>query len=160
VAVATCTQCGAQTAEATCEELFERLLALDHSRQPPWGPLHGVAVACFFLQHPDHPLAPHGRNDPRWAVLQAYLAGGQQALNAMIAVVRRRNSHRHRRRDDQDRPLFYAARPMPEHPAPTAFGTTIVDVAVDGSFPARGYELRVRAWAEGTFAAWAGYDGR
>jgi hypothetical protein len=78
----------------------------------------------------------------------------------MIAVVRRRNSHRHRRRDDQDRPLFYAARPMPEHPAPTAFGTTIVDVAIDGSFPARGYELRVRAWAEGTFAAWAGYDGR
>ncbi|WP_425293419.1 DUF5946 family protein [Micromonospora cremea] len=73
---------------------------------------------------------------------------------------RRRNSHRHRRRDDQDRPLFYAARPMPQRRAPAAFETTIVDVAVDGSFPARGYELRVRAWAERTFAAWADDDGR
>lgn len=49
---------------------------------------------------------------------------------------------------------------MPERPAPTVFGTTIVDVAMDGSFPAEGYELRVRAWADGTVAAWSGGDER
>jgi hypothetical protein len=43
------------------DELLGRLLALDHSRQPPWGPLHGVVVACHLLQQTDGPAA----DDPR-----------------------------------------------------------------------------------------------
>lgn len=46
-----CEECGALTIGATCAELFDRLLALDHSRQQPWGSLHGEAVACYFAQH-------------------------------------------------------------------------------------------------------------
>ncbi|MCK1817017.1 DUF5946 family protein [Streptomyces sp. XM4011] len=42
-----------------------------------------------------------------------------------------------------------------EGAAPTGFGVTIADVAVDGSFPAAGYEDRVRAWAGSTLAAWS-----
>ncbi|MEV4534499.1 DUF5946 family protein [Asanoa sp. NPDC049518] len=142
-------ECGAPQVPHSCGELFERLLALDHSRQPPWGPLHGVVVACFFLQHPAHPLAPQGRDDAGWAFLVAYQSGGQAGLHAMTDSARRRNSHRHR-----GSALFQAAVTFPEGPFPTSFGTTIVDVAVDGSFPAEGYEHRVEAWAKATFTAW------
>ena len=44
--------------ELTCGELFDRLLALDHSRRQPWGALHGEAVACYFLQHSRAKRAP------------------------------------------------------------------------------------------------------
>lgn len=53
-----CEDCGAATDEASCGDLFDRLLALDHGRREPWGPLHGEAVACYFAQHPNDPRAP------------------------------------------------------------------------------------------------------
>ncbi|SNT63289.1 hypothetical protein SAMN05421812_11546 [Asanoa hainanensis] len=133
----------------SCDELFERLLALDHSRQPPWGPLHGAAVACFFLQHPGHPLGPRGRNDFGWACLLAYRSGGQAALHAVTDLARRRNSHRHAGSE-----LFDVT--APEFASSTSFAVTITDVAVDGSFPADGYEKRLLAWADATYLAWTG----
>ncbi len=58
-------------------ELFERLLALDHSRQEPWGPLHGVVVACHRLQQAAEPV----RSDDQLVVqLQVYLDGGLPAV--------------------------------------------------------------------------------
>ncbi|GIF62102.1 hypothetical protein Ais01nite_01370 [Asanoa ishikariensis] len=147
-----CAECGSRQAPLSCDELFERLLALDHSRQPPWGPLHGVVVSCFFLQHPAHRLAPRGRKDAGWAFLLAYRSGGPAALEAVIHSARRRNSHRSHAGPE----LFHPAVPLPERPAPTSFGTTIADVAVDGSFPADGYDQRVSAWASATYAAWTG----
>lgn len=36
----------------SCAARFDRLLALDHSRQEPWGSRHGLAFAVFALQHP------------------------------------------------------------------------------------------------------------
>lgn len=153
----TCRQCGATSVGACCEELFERLLALDHSRRPPWGPLHGVAVACFFLQHPAHPLAPRGRNDRAWEFLHAYLAGGQQALDVATNAARAANSRGHRHRRPETR--HEGVPSVPRRDAPTAFATTIADVAVDGTFPADGYEERVRGWAEAIVAAWTSEPG-
>ncbi|MGW4463081.1 DUF5946 family protein [Micromonospora sp. NPDC004704] len=147
-----CGQCGADGSQAVCDELFERLLALDHSRQPPWGPLHGVAVACYFLQHPRHPLAP-GDPTASLALLHAYLSGGQPAVDAFVAQARRRNSHRYRGRDDRPAPQIVDPA-MAARPASRVFVTRIVDVAVDGSFPAPVYPDLVRSWAEATAAAW------
>ena len=50
-----CPQCGALFADATasCEEQFDKLLALDHSRVQPWGSRHGLAFSTFAMQHPD-----------------------------------------------------------------------------------------------------------
>jgi hypothetical protein len=50
-----CAQCGATFADATqnCEERFDTLLALDHSRVQPWGSRHGLAFSTFALQHPE-----------------------------------------------------------------------------------------------------------
>ena len=49
-----CAQCRAHyTSPAdSCESRFDSLLALDHSRQEPWGSRHGSAFAAFVLQHP------------------------------------------------------------------------------------------------------------
>ncbi|MFI9461173.1 DUF5946 family protein [Streptomyces xiamenensis] len=149
---ARCAACGAETAGASCEERFERLLALDHSQREPWGPLHGVVVACFLLQHPGHPLAGPGSPGPRLALLRAFLDGGRDGLRALTGALRRGNSHRRR-----GAPPWPGAEPEPpERPAPTAFGVTLADVAVDGGFPAAGHEERVRAWAADTLTALAG----
>src|ERR1051326_7998235 len=49
-----CVECGAEyeSDEDSCVARFDRLLALDHSRQEPWGSRHGQAFAAFALQHP------------------------------------------------------------------------------------------------------------
>ena len=49
-----CPQCGAKYDQASdsCAERFNALLALDHSRQEPWGSRHGSAFAAYTLQHP------------------------------------------------------------------------------------------------------------
>lgn len=50
----TCDECGARYAGAgdDCRARFHHLLALDHSRQEPWGSRHALAFAAFALQHP------------------------------------------------------------------------------------------------------------
>lgn len=148
--MSTCPECGA--AVASCDDLFQALLALDHSRQEPWGPLHGIAVACYLLQHGSR----LSRNDRavHWALLHAYLRGGRAAVAPMIERIRRLNSHRHGgrppRADD-----YPGAPPFPgAEPAPRRYATTIADVAVDGTFPAAGYEDRLRAWSAATIDAW------
>ncbi|UWM48762.1 DUF5946 family protein [Streptomyces carpaticus] len=148
--VVDCVACGAPGGGVECQELFERLLALDHARREPWGSLHGVVVACFLLQHPGHPLAGSGDHGPWWAMLRAYLDGGRDGLGALTQALRRSNSHRR-----HGRPQWPAVPAVREGAAPTGFGVTIADVAVDGSFPAAGYEDRVRAWAGSTLAAWS-----
>ena len=108
-----CSQCGASTALFSCTELFERLLALDHSRRRPWGPLHGVAVSCFFLQHPDHQLAPVGGNDVGWAIVHTYLDAGIPAVDIFTARIRRHGGDR-----DRHGPADLSAQRLPDGPRP------------------------------------------
>ncbi|MEU3372804.1 DUF5946 family protein [Streptomyces sp. NPDC006660] len=86
-----CSECGAPIPHS-CDELFHALLALDHSRQAPWGPLHGVSVSCFLLQHPSWLPADDGAT--AWALLRAYLEGGLDDVDQLVAQARRGNSHR------------------------------------------------------------------
>lgn len=49
-----CADCGA-TYDApgdSCQQRFDALLALDHSRREPWGSRHAIAFAVFAVQHP------------------------------------------------------------------------------------------------------------
>lgn len=138
----TCSECGT-TGEIPCTTLFDRLLALDHSRAEPWGPLHGVVVACYRLQHPAQ--LPEGP-EVLLELLRVFVAEGSAGARRFTEHRRRANSHRNRGRT-----------PAPHEPvavAPDGFLVTIGDVAVDGTFPAPGYEQRVRAWADTTLAAW------
>ncbi|TDB69403.1 DUF5946 family protein [Micromonospora sp. KC721] len=148
----TCAECGAPQIPRPCQDLFHELLALDHSGRAPWAPVHTVVVATFYLQH-SSPVAAAGRAT-HWAILQMYLRDGLDALLAAARQAVRRNSHRFggRRPTVDDYP---GGPPFPvAAPAPGRFTTTIVDVAVDGTFPPDGHEDRVRRWAAATVAAW------
>ncbi|GAA1682962.1 DUF5946 family protein [Fodinicola feengrottensis] len=129
---------------ATDEELFHALLALDHSRQPPWGPLHGAVVAAYVLQHETATRIP--RDDQRLETLRAFVGG---RLGEFTAGLVRRNSHR---RPPSAKRTASAELVGP----PRGFTVTIADVAVDGTFPADGYEDRLRAWATDVLSAWSG----
>lgn len=119
---------------------FEVLLALDHSRREPWGPLHAVAVACYRLQRTEVQIRS---DDPLIEILRAFLAGGRPSLVTAVARLRGAGMH---------------ASEGASLAVPAGFDMTILDVSVDGSFPAEGYEQRVRRWAATTLAAWAGTD--
>jgi hypothetical protein len=125
-----CPECGVPVSPRSCDDLFQELLALDHSRQAPWGPLHGIAVACFFLQHSSHRAG--AARALYWGMLHAYLRGGRAPQAG-------------------DYP---GAPPFPDAEPPRSYATTIADVAVDGSFPAAGHKDRVRSWAADTTSAW------
>ena len=76
---ARCSECGAMYALVSdgCSARFERLLALDHSRQEPWGSRHGQAFAAFALQHP---LVYASSLDLAWLALhRIYVMGDSPA---------------------------------------------------------------------------------
>ncbi|MFF4284301.1 DUF5946 family protein [Streptomyces sp. NPDC001633] len=147
-----CPECGhrASMESRSCDELFHLLLALDHARQAPWGPLHGVSVACFLFQHPSRLPADEGAM--AWALLHAYLEGGLQEVNQLVGQARRGNSHRGK----NARPRVSRDVALPPRDAPPSrFAVTIEEVAVDGTFPAEGFPERVTAWAAATVDAWS-----
>lgn len=146
-----CIECGGQ-GTAGCAELFDRLLALDHSRQPPWGPLHSVAVACYRLQHES--ALPLVDRTHMLALAHAYVDGGELSLRALTDRITRANSHRARTAGRPMLPEFADFVALAEVAAPRVFAYTIADVALDGGFPADGYAERIRAWAEAALAAW------
>jgi hypothetical protein len=134
----------------SCGDLFHTLLALDHARQAPWGPLHGVSVSCFLFQHPSR--LPVDGGATAWALLHAYLEGGLDEVNRLVGRARRGNSHRVGGKPSQV--AREAALPRRDAP-PSRFSVTIEDVAVDGTFPAEEFEARVKAWAAATVDAWS-----
>ncbi|WP_411138469.1 DUF5946 family protein [Streptomyces sp. C10] len=145
-----CAECGVSVGPRSCGDLFHALLALDHERQAPWGPLHGVSVSCFLFQHPSRLPADGGAR--AWALLHAYLEGGLSEVNRLVGRARRGNSHRVT--GMSSRVACEAALPQRDAPPPR-FSVTIEDVAVDGTFPAEEFTERVRAWAAATVDAWS-----
>ncbi|MGX1611288.1 DUF5946 family protein [Streptomyces celluloflavus] len=145
-----CAECGAAVGSRACGDLFHVLLVLDHERQAPWGPLHGVSVSCFLFQHPSRLPADDGAM--AWALLHAYLEGGLDEVNQLVGRARRGNSHRVK--GVPSRVACEAVLPRRDAP-PARFSVTIEDVAVDGTFPAEEFAERVRAWAGATVDAWS-----
>ena len=72
-----CPECGARYDHEgdTCRAHFDTLLALDHSRQEPWGSRHGLAFASFALQHPS--IFPQSL-DQSWSALYAICVTGHE----------------------------------------------------------------------------------
>jgi hypothetical protein len=131
-----CPHCGASGRFGSCADLFGALLALDHERRQPWGRFHSLNVACYLLQHPAE--ASESVLAGQWQIVRTFLDGGLDAVEELT---------RARVRSNRD-----ARPPAPPTPAPKAPDrhpeVTIEDVAVDGTFPAEGYEARMRRWAE------------
>ncbi|UYM03554.1 DUF5946 family protein [Solicola gregarius] len=138
-----CGECGATGRWGTCEQLFHVLLALDHERRQPWAAYHSVNVACYLLQHPS--LASREVLAGQWSIVAIFVDEGLEAVHTLTArAVRRNNCRASGRAEIVGRPAPQAVRPV---------GATIEDVSVDGSFPATGYEGRIRLWADATATA-------
>ena len=139
-----CAQCGAVFADQSqsCEEQFDKLLALDHSRVQPWGSRHGLAFSTFALQH------PVGRTETQltacWVMLyRVWMKGDNRAK--LAAAMRERQSRP---------PAEWDVPPLPPvPPAGTRYAVTIADL---GEFDADTYVRKLEEWGRATLAAWTG----
>ena len=133
-----CPQCGAryQYADDSCQQRFSQLLALDHSRQEPWGSRHGSAFAVYTLQHPagqDRPML-----ERCWLLLHRIWMAGDDAQ--MVA--------RSLRRANQGGPLYLNATPLPPDASqPRVFPITIADM---GDFERESYPRLLEDWCRAT----------
>jgi hypothetical protein len=137
--VTRCPECGASyDAEGdSCAARFERLLALDHSRQEPWGSRHGQAFAAFALQHPERFA---GSLDHVWAALhRIYVSGDQPRF-----VFDRLRSKRSEALAGWNVP----AKPSRPVSAPS------VTIAMLGDFDASTYAERLDEWCRAALAMW------
>jgi hypothetical protein len=137
-----CTQCGSRfgPSEPSCADRFSELLALDHSRQEPWGSRHGLAFAAYTLQHPEGQTA--ATLDRCWLMLcRVYVSGDSPA-----DVARGLRAH-----GSQD-PKGWSVPPRPVGRADHAgFGTTIADL---GGFAADEYAALLDLWCRATLIGW------
>jgi len=135
-----CPECGAAYAapEDNCEVRFERLLALDHSRQEPWGSRHGLAFAAFALQHPDRYEREILRRG--WLFLYAVFVLGHDP-----AAVARGLRRAGKAPPGWDIPALPEGRPKPPFPV------TIADL---GAFCADTYGETVDAWCRASLNGW------
>jgi hypothetical protein len=135
-----CPQCGAPLDDGrTCEDRFAALLALDHSREEPWGSRHGLAFATFALQHPASYDA--ATLDRAWVALYRVYVRGDDAPRLFHAMAGRR--------------IDTTAWDAPPRPRVRSrmLSVTIVDLR---GFDADRYAADVDAWARATVAAWGG----
>jgi hypothetical protein len=134
-----CPECGAtySALDDSCAARFETLLALDHSRQEPWGSRHGEAFAAYALQHP----AMHAASlDRAWLVLQQICVKGMAPDRVFGALVAARG----KMPPGWEVPAR-AARPV------RAPAITIADL---GDFDAATYAGRLDEWCRAALAAW------
>src|SRR5262245_58855980 len=134
-----CPGCGASYArdDDSCSARFEQLLALDHSRQEPWGSRHGQAFAAFELQHPQRFATSL---DHTWAALhRIYVAGERPSF-----VFDRLRADRRTALGEWDVP----ARPPRPVSAPPV---TIADL---GDFDADGYADQLDDWCRAALSMW------
>lgn len=136
-----CAECGASypSPDDGCNARFEQLLALDHSRQLPWGPLHGLAFACFALQHPSQHIT--STLERAWLMLYRIVVAG----DGPVAV-----SQGLRKAHGTDARWI-----APEFPgravASPGFGVTIATLA---DFSAECYAADALRWARATLVGY------
>ena len=130
-----CPECGAQYSDAddSCTARFDVLLALDHSRQEPWGSRHGQAFSAFALQHP---LRYATSLDAAWRILYRIHVAGDAPSRVLAALAGRA-------------PTVSAAWDVPPRPnAP--HGAPALTIASLGAFAAESYAADLEAWCDAT----------
>jgi hypothetical protein len=136
-----CSECGASYAAEgdSCSARFERLLALDHSRQEPWGSRHGQAFAAFALQYP---AKFAGSLDHAWAALyRIYVAGDRPSF--VFDQLRSRRLEALADWNVPERPSLPVAAPS-------------VTIAAIGDFDASTYPELLDEWCRAALSAWGG----
>jgi hypothetical protein len=134
-----CPECGARYDDHrdSCTSRFETLLALDHSRQEPWGSRHGQAFAAFSLQHPRRYASSVDR---AWEALYRVYCLGEPAAHVFAGLRARAPAHG-------------ASAAVPPHPA-ASLRLPSVTIADLGDFEAARYAAQLDAWCLATLSAW------
>jgi Family of unknown function (DUF5946) len=143
-----CAECGASYVDAgdSCAVRFDRLLALDHSRQPPWGHRHGQAFAAFALEHPTRHQASL---DHAWMALnRIYLCG--EHPNRVFGSLRPVLERLGRGTVEPQPRTRGGVAPRPAEPV-AAPAITIADL---GDFDAGTYAERLDEWCRAALAMW------
>lgn len=113
----------------------------------PWGSYHALNVACYFLEFPEQ--SSKTVLEREWTLLQRFLREGLPGVHALTASAVKANNHRW----PQAARGITTEGKLPSHPlGKLEFG--ILDVAVDGSFPAAGYPERMLRWAQSLDRSW------
>jgi hypothetical protein len=136
----TCSQCGASydSPGDSCVRRFEALLALDHSRQEPWGTRHGSAFAAFTLQHPEGQSA--NSLERSWELLYRVWILGQPESFVTRGL-----------RLPRSRPDATPVPPFPELRTDRRFRLTIADL---GTFAPHDYARLLENWCRTTLEAY------
>jgi hypothetical protein len=134
-----CSECGAsyEIQGDSCDARFNNLLALDHSRQEPWGSRHGIAFAVFALQHPGR--FPEDTLNRTWQILHRVYVSGDEPARVIGASKRA-----------QSVPLAWNVPPVPAIPS----GSPAITIADLGEFEAAKYAGLLDAWARATMTWW------
>jgi hypothetical protein len=137
--VHTCPRCEATYVldNDSCEARWQTILALDHSRQSPWGPLHALSFATYTLQHAGS--AARGTTARSWELLERVIGRGEP-LDRVVADFRRRGA-------------VGTRLASPVQASPRAFAVTIADL---DEFDAATFESDLMRWARATHDTWAG----
>ena len=134
-----CPECGAvyAVADDSCAARFDTLLALDHSRQEPWGSRHGQAFAAYALQHP----VTHAPSlDRAWLALHQIYVAGMAPESVFGALVAARGGT----------PMGWAVPARAARPV----GTPALTIADLGDFDAATYAGRLDDWCRAALTAW------
>ena len=135
-----CDQCGGQVVGGSCADHFATLLALDHSREEPWGSRHGLAFAAFSLQHSGG--AADSAIERWWQMLRRVYELGEDRQY----VARTLRSAPEDPRHDGRSPLLPPASARPRH-----FAVTVADM---GDFAPDRYAADLDAWCRATLVEW------
>ncbi len=143
-----CEECGAAYDQDgdSCAVRFERLLALDHSRQPPWGLRHGQAFAAFALEHPARYPASL---DHAWMALHRIYVGGEHP-NLVFGSLRPSGGRLGRGTVEPQPQSREGVPPRVSHPV-AAPAVTIADL---GDFDASTYAERLDDWCRAALGMW------
>ena len=136
-----CPQCGGvlESPADSCASRFDALLALDHSRQEPWGSRHGSAFAAFALQHPAG--RSHEALERCWTLLYRIWITGEDPQAVAQSL----------RRIPNGDPDHTAVPPLSaDAGAPKSFRVTIADL---GEFDAETYPQLLGDWCRATLEA-------
>lgn len=148
----TCSECGASLRSGeSCADRFAELLALDHSRQEPWGSRHGLAFAAYSLQHATTVTSEVLAQC--WELLnRVYVHGDDRGdvVHGMRAAYRNTHGKGYSHSNKQLSESWNGA-PLPNRNPPNFFTITISDL---GTFPADAYAAQLDAWCVATLAAW------
>ena len=136
-----CQECGGRydIADDDCFARFDRLLALDHSREEPWGSRHGLAFAAFALQHPLNPRFSPSLDAAWLALCSVYVIG--KAPSFVFRALRSRDLQLSEHTGIPMRPGAPLAKPS----------VSICDLQ---GFEAATYAHRLDDWCRATLEAW------